>query len=156
MGTKFVTLREGQTVHALLDEVVEHRDAVVLRVVVGGTVGDFDEQAAGLRDQQRQQVMRRHQMRLDTEPQDPQALLQVELPDRRVPLRWPALQYFGAPDVVDEHVDTAVLTTDTFGQRRDLRRFKMVDGDSDALAAEPGHKVGRLLDRFGPVIVGPR
>ena len=68
----------------------------------------------------------------------------------------PALQHFGAPDVVDEHVDAAVLVTDTFGQRRDLRRFEMVDGDGDALAAQAGHKLGCLLDRLGPVIVGSR
>jgi hypothetical protein len=51
MGAKFVALREGETIHALLDQVIEHRDPVMLRVVVGGAVGDLDEQAAGLRDQ---------------------------------------------------------------------------------------------------------
>src|SRR5829696_6022134 len=100
--------------------------------------------------------MRRHQMRLDAEPQNPQALFQIELPDRRIPFGGPALQPFGAPDVVDEHVDAAVFVTDTFGQCGDLRRFEMVDGDSDALAAESGHKFGCLLDRLAPVIVGSR
>ena len=68
----------------------------------------------------------------------------------------PPFSTFGAPDVVDEHIDTAVLVTDTIGQRRDLRRFEMVDGDRDALAAESGHKLGCLLDRLAPVIVGSR
>src|SRR6187455_2979323 len=85
--------------------------------------------------------MRRHQMRLDPEPQNPQAFLQVELPYRRVPLRWSTLQHFGAPDVVDEHVDAAMLGTDTCGQSRDLRRFEMVDGDGTAPAAEFGHQL---------------
>jgi hypothetical protein len=95
-------------------------------------------------------------MRLDAEPQNPQALLQVELPDRRIPLRRPALQHFSAPDVVDEHVDAAVLGADMFGQRCDLRRFEMIDGDGYTLAAQTGHQLGGLLDRLGPVIVGSR
>lgn len=128
----------------------------MLRVVVGSAVGNFDEQAAGLRDQERQQIMRRYQMRLDAEPQNPQAVLQVELPDRRVPLRWPTFQDFGAPDVIDEHVDAAMFAADTFGQRRDLRGFEVIDGDGDALAAEFSHKLGCLLDCLGPVIVGSR
>ncbi len=35
--------------------------------------------------------------------------VEIVLPDRRVPVGGTALQLFAAPDVVDQHVDAAVL-----------------------------------------------
>ena len=56
--------------------------------------------------------MRRDEVRVDREPQDPQSLVEIVLPDGRVPVGRAALQHFGAPDVVDEHVDVAVVVPD--------------------------------------------
>ena len=80
--------------------------------------------------------MRRDEVRVDREPEDPKASVEVVLPDRRVPLRRPALQHLGAPDVVDEHVDVSVLVAETHGQPLDLRGIEMVDAHRDAGAAE--------------------
>jgi len=38
-----------------------------------------------------------------------------------------------------------MVGTDAFGERRDLRRFKMVDGDRDTLAAQPGSAVSSIV-----------
>ena len=86
-------------------------------VVVGGAVGDLDDEPAGAADQQRQRVVARDQVRVDREPQQPQAGVEVVLPHRRVPLE----EVLGAPDVVDEHVEAAVLGVDALDERRDLR-----------------------------------
>ena len=39
----------------------------------------------------------------------PQAGVEVVLPDRRVPVGRAALEHLAAPDVVDEHVEAAVV-----------------------------------------------
>ena len=62
--------------------------------------------------------------------------VEVVLPDRRVPLRRTALQHLAAPDVVDEHVDVAVLVAEPVGQRSHLLRVQVVDRHGDADATE--------------------
>jgi hypothetical protein len=91
---------------------------------------------------------------VDGEPQDPQALVEVVCPDRRVPVRRAALEDLGAPDVVDEYVDVAVVGPDPLGQRVDLVGFQVIDRDRYAGAPEPGDEVSGLLDGLGPVVVG--
>ena len=83
-------------------------------VVGGGAVGDLDDQPARAAHQQRQRVVARDQVRVDREPQQPQAVVEVVLPDRLVPLE----QVLGAPDVVDEHVEPALLGVDALDQAR--------------------------------------
>jgi hypothetical protein len=53
-------------------------------------------------------------------------------------------------------IDAAIVGADAIGQRRDLRRFEVVDRDRNAFAAEAGNKLRRLFDRLGPIIVRPR
>ena len=91
--------------HRRLRQVVEHRDAVVVGVVFRRSVGHLDHQAPRAAHQQRQRMVARDQVGVDREAQHSQAALQVVLPDRLVPVE----QVLGAPDVVDEHVEAAVL-----------------------------------------------
>ena len=70
--------------------------------------------------------------------------------------RRAALEQLAAPDVVDEHVDVAVVAPDLLGQALHLGGVEMVDRDRDAGAAELRDELGGLLDRLGPVVVGPR
>ena len=104
---------------------------------------------------QGQQVMRRDEVRVDGKPQYPQAVVEIELPEGCVPLRWTALQEFATPDVVDEHVDVSVVVADLLGQSRYLRRIEMVDGHRDSRTTEAGDELSRLLDRLVAVVVGP-
>ena len=83
-------------------------------------------------------------------------VVEVVLPDRRVPLRRAALQQLAAPDVVDEHVEVPVVAGDAPGETLHLRGVEMVDDDRDAGAAELRDERGRLLDRLGPVVLGSR
>lgn len=48
----------------------------------------------------------------------------------------------------------AMVAADPFGQCPDLSGVEMVDGDSDARAAQSCDEVGGLLDRLGPLVVG--
>ena len=96
--------------------------------------------------------MRRHQVGLDGEPEYPESLVEIELPDGRVPLGRPALEQLTAPDVVDEHVDVAVIGLDARGQGLYLVLLEMVDGSRDPDAAEARDEVGGLLDRLGAVV----
>lgn len=68
---------------------------------------------------------------LHAQPQEAQAVGQVVLPDGRVPLG----QQLGAPDVVDQDVDVAVVASDTVGQAPDLLALEVVDGDGDGFSA---------------------
>ncbi|GAA3371484.1 hypothetical protein GCM10017744_099400 [Streptomyces antimycoticus] len=124
-------------------------------VVRGGAVGHLDEQATRLADQQRQQVVRGDQVGVQTEPENAQPVVEAVFPDRGVPVGGPALEPLGAPDVVDQDVDPAVIVADALGQPPDLRGVEMVGADGDAGATEPRDEFGRLLDRLGPVVVGP-
>jgi len=138
MRRQLVALGEGQPVRRHLGQVVEHRDPVRGRVECRGAVGDLDEQAARLADQQRQQMMRGDQVCFHAEPQDAQARAQIMLPDRGVPVSGPALELLGAPDVVDQHVEAAVLVADAPAQLADLLRVEVIDSDRDAGAAQAG------------------
>ena len=46
----------------------------------------------------------------------------------RVPLGGPALEQLAAPDVVDEHVDVAVVVADLLGEVPHLIGIEVVDG----------------------------
>ena len=73
---------------------------------------------------------------VDGEPEDPETLVEVVLPDGRVPLGRAALEQLAAPDVVDEHVDVAVVVPDLLGQALHLVGVEMVDCGRDTGAAE--------------------
>ena len=54
---KRTTLGEREVIHRDFGQVVEDRDAVALRVVRGGAVGDLDEQPTRPAHEKRQQMM---------------------------------------------------------------------------------------------------
>ena len=63
--------------------------------------------------------MRRDEVGVNHEPEDPETVAEVVFPDGSVPLSRisrTAFECFGAPDVIDEHVDVAVIVADLFGQ----------------------------------------
>ena len=95
-------------------------------------------------------------MSVDREAQDAQAGREVVVPDRRVPVGGAALQHLATPDVVHQDVEATVVRVDRAASAGDLDRIEVVDGDRDPGAAELGHERGGLLDRLGPVVVGPQ
>ena len=99
-------------------------------------------------------MMRRDEVGVDREPENAQAVGEVVLPDRPVPLRGPALQQLAAPDVVDEHVDVPELVADPFGEPAHLVGVEMIDRDRDSRAAEMRDELRRFLDRLRPVVLG--
>ncbi len=151
---QLVPLREGQSIHRDFRQVVENRDAVVRGVVVRRPVRHLNQQSAWPIDQQGQHGVRRDQVRVDRQSQNPQAAFQVMRPDRRIPLRRSALESLRPPDVVDQHVDVPVLRADLFGQSAHLRVLQVVHLQRNAHAAQLAHQLGGVLDRLGTVIVG--
>ncbi len=147
---QLVAQREGESVDGDLGEVVEDRDPVVLGVVVVGPVGELDEQAAAPSDEQWRQRVRRDQVGVDGEAQQPEPIGQVALPDRPVPVGRATLQPLAAPDVVDEDVEAAVVAVDPVAQPAHLIGVEVVDGDRDAGATRRVDELGGLLDRLGP------
>ena len=91
------------------------------------------------------------QVGVDRQAQQPQAGVEVVLPHRRVPLG----QLLAAPDVVDQHVQAALLGVDALHERLDLGRIEVVDRDGDPLAAGGADELGGLLDRLRPVVLRP-
>ena len=71
--------------------------------------------------------------------------------ERRLPHRLVPLHRGGAPDVVDEDVEGALLGVDALDERRHLLRLEVVDLHGDALPAGLVDELGRLLDRLRPV-----
>src|SRR5882672_6776630 len=98
--------------------------------------------------------MRRDEVRVDGEPQYSESLVEVVRPDGRVPLRGPALEQLAAPDVVDEHVDVAVIGPDPVGQGLHSSGIEMVDGDRDAGPAQARDELRGFFDGLGTVVLG--
>ena len=77
-----------------------------------------------------------------------EAELEVGLPHRPAPL----VRLVGrAPDVVDEHVQRAVVALDAGDEVAHLRRVEVVARHGDAVAAGGVDELGGLLDRLGAV-----
>ena len=93
--------------------------------------------------------MARDQVRVDRQAQHSQTVVEAVLPHRRVPLR----QLLAAPDVVDQHVEAALLGVDALDERLDLRRLQVVDLGRDPGAACGVDELGGLLDRLRPVVL---
>ena len=94
--------------------------------------------------------MRRDQMRLDAEPQQAQAVLEIMLPDGLVPF----LELFSAPDIIDDHIKTALLGSDASDQLLHFLRDQMIDLHRYAGAAGCGHKLRRFFYGFRTGIFG--
>ena len=65
MLSELVPLREGEAIDRDLGEVVEDREPVTGGVVVGGAVGDLDNEASGPVDHQTKHVVGGDQVGLD-------------------------------------------------------------------------------------------
>ena len=102
-------LRESETVNRDFRQVIERGQPVTRCVVAGGAIGHLDDKAAGPIDQERQEVMGGDEVRIDSEAEYSETLVDVELPDWSIPLTGTALQLLGFPDVVDQNVDVAVM-----------------------------------------------
>ena len=92
MGFQLVSLREGESVYGNLGQVIEHRDAIVRSVVIRSSVGDFNQQATRLVDEERQKMTRSDDVRVDRKPEYPESFVQVVIPERLVPLRRAAFR----------------------------------------------------------------
>jgi hypothetical protein len=68
---------------------------------------------------------------MNTETEHAQTVLEIMLPDGRVPL----LEVLSAPHVVDEDVKTTLLGADAVGQFPDLVGDEMIHLNGDAIAA---------------------
>src|SRR5262245_36681902 len=95
-------------------------------------------------------MMRSDKMRVDAEPEQPQAVFEIMLPYRLVPFE----ELFTAPYVVYEYIESALVGTDAPDKLGDLGCDEMIDLDGDAFAAERGHDLGGFLDGLGPLIFG--
>ncbi len=99
--------------------------------------------------------MRCDQVSVDGQPQDAQTSFQIVSPDRRVP-RWRGtFQDFGAPDVVDQHIDVAVVVAHARSQTPHLRGVEVINLDRDPHAAKLGYQLGGLLDGLGTRVIRP-
>jgi hypothetical protein len=132
-----------------LGEVVVDAPPVVVGVVLGGAVGDLDDQPARPLDQQRERVPGRHEVGVDREAEDPQSVGEGVLPHGLVPLR----EVLAAPDVVDQHVEAAPLGVGARREPFDLLRDEVVRGHGDPGAARGRHEVGGVLDGLRPVVL---
>src|SRR5207302_2674035 len=64
-------------------------------------------------------------------------------------------QQFATPDVIDQHVDVAVVLPDPCCQALHPVGVEMVDPYRDSGAAKTRDQLSRLFDRLRPVVVGP-
>jgi hypothetical protein len=119
-------------------------------VVCGRAVRHLDKKTAWTLDQQRQCIMRRDQMGMDTETEHAQAVLEVMRPDGLVPF----LQILAAPQVIHQDVETTLLGAGALDQLSDLVSDEMIDPNGYAVAAGCRNELGRFLDGFGPGIFG--
>ena len=94
--------------------------------------------------------MARDQVRVDRQVQHAQPVVEVVLPHGRVPLE----EQLAAPDVVDQHVQPALLGVDALHERLDLRGLEVIDLDRDPGASGRVDELGGLLDRLRPVVLG--
>ena len=92
-------------------------------------------------------------MRLDTEAQDSQSLLEVVLPQRGVPLARPAFEHLSPPNVVDQYVDVPVRPMNVVSQPFHLTGVEVIDDPGNASPAETCDQFRCLLDRFRAVVV---
>ena len=148
MGRKILGVRPGHAYGRHLCQIVEHRQAVMVRIVLRRAIGHLDQEAAGLRDHKWKRIVGGDQMRVDGEPQQSQPILQIVLPDRLVPLE----QVLAAPDVIDQDVEPSAFRPNSGDQRLDLARDQMIDANRNPFAAEFGDQRRGFLDRLGAAI----
>ena len=115
---QLVALAPGHSEHCRLGEVVERRHPEVRGVVLGGAVSHLHHEAARTFDQQWKGMMARDEMGVDRQAQKVQTVVEVVLPQRRVPFE----EVLTSPDVVDEDVETTGVPLDLLAPVRRPRR----------------------------------
>ncbi len=146
MRRELVAERERHSQHGSLREVVEKGVSVVRRVVFRGPVIDLDHQAPGPLDQQRNREVTGDRVGLDRQPEEMQAVVEIRLPDRLVPL-----DLGRAEDVVDQEVEAAVVGSNPSDQRANLVGHQVIDRDGDPSSARLGHERSGFFDRLRPI-----
>ena len=117
VGRQLLGLGPGQPDHRVLGQVVEERVAVVVGVVLGRAVGHLDQQSAGARDQQRQRVVAGDEVRVERQAQQPQSRSSRSCSHTGLSH---SKRCSRAPDVVDQHVEPALLGARCAHQRAHL------------------------------------
>src|SRR5699024_9480342 len=123
-----------------LDEVVRQIGSVG-RVVLAVT--DLNHQAVRALEYQRYGQMARDQMGLDSIANDGQRGIERVLPDRLTP----ADEVVAAPDIVHEHVQSAVLGANAVDERCNVVRVIVVASYGDSHATGSDDALGGVLDR---------
>lgn len=90
------------------------------------------------------------EVRIDRQPQQPQAGVQRVLPHGRIPLE----QLFAAPDVVHQQVEPLVLLFNPLHQALHLACVQVIDRHGDPVPACRRDQLGRLLDSLGAGVFG--
>jgi hypothetical protein len=121
---------------------------------MGGAVSHLDQQPARLVDEKWQKIVRSDQVGINGKPEYPETGLEVGLPYRSVPIGRTAFQQFPAPDIIDEHVDVAVVFPNLLRQVFHLIRFEMIHRGCNTDAAKLRNELGSLFDSFDTVVVG--
>jgi hypothetical protein len=139
---------------ALTRSIVEADAGAEVGVELGRPVGHLDDEPlravlAGGLEHQRDRVVAGDQVRVHAHPQHPQAAGEVVLPQRVLPVGVAVT----AEDVVDEHVEPALLGADPLDERRHGVGVLVVDHQADA-GPGPGDPVAGVLDGLGPVDLG--
>jgi len=126
---------------------VRHALVVALR----GPVGDVDDQAGALGDHHRRREDAGNVVRsaAGIEHLIPAGERGVPEPLLVPELRAVVEVLVAAPDVVDQDVESALLPLDSLEDGLHLRIVAVVAADRDALPAEIGHLLRRLVDRAG-------
>ena len=137
--------RECHAVRCHLREVVEER-AAVLGIELGVTVGDLDDQAARVLDEEWDGGVARDDVGVDGEPEHSQARVEVVLPQFGVPRS----EVVAAPDVVDEDVEVPSFRIRC--ARRDPGLATVRDGRTrPARPRLRSRRLGRLCPRWSRV-----
>ena len=128
----------SQAQHRRLDHVVQDLAAIA----VAQAVGDLQHQSALLLDHHRQGVTRGDQVADQGLVEQGADGADVEAPDLGIPVDHPV----AAPDVVDQHVQPALLGLDAGDERLHLRLVLVIDPDGVGGPAGGFDQFGGLLD----------
>ena len=141
MGVQIRRHRVGEPDHGVLGQVVEEVAAIPERVAVG----HLDDESGAALDHHRRAVPAGDDVAVDGLLEQRLPLGGGEGPEGRPPLG----QRIAAPDVVDQHVQPALVGADAVEQPFDVRLHGVVRPDGDAATTLRGHHVRSLLDRLG-------
>ena len=139
----------GHAYGGLFCEIVEHRQAIVIAVVLRRAIRHLDEEPARVRDHQGKCMVGRDEMGVDGQSQQPQPVIEMMLPHWLVPLE----QVFAAPDVIDQYVECFTLASNAGDESCNVLGDEMIDTDRHAVAAGGSDEGGGVFDGLRPAIL---